>query len=308
MQGGVRPVLRVLHEVVQVDDGAAAAADEADVPHRTDTGGAARGGQGVERRVQCRDGEAAGRAHLAVDVDGKGAGCGDGDGYLVGTEGVVAGEVVADGRAGLRKGHALEEDPVGSLGLYGAVGTDALVYLLLAVAEDGDVHLVALAKDVRVGSLRPVGGAEHVERLVGEQGVAVDVGVVGLGVLGLEDANLGLCLGLLDGGLGYLVGRYRGGKHCRRGGSGVLRPLLGLHGVKDGDDTAAVVLVLRGGDVVDVDALLEEAGTHLGLVKAAPVDLALGERQHGGRLPHDEQGQHQQQCRKKSESLHILFL
>ena len=194
----------VLHILVQVQSAGFAAAGQLDITHGTLSGGAAGCSQGVEHRVEGADGEAALYANLAVDIHGKGTGGADGYHNLVGPEGIVLGQLGADGLASLGQGEALEEDLGGAGGLDGAVGADSLVNLGLGRAEDGDVNLVAFAQDVGVGSLGTVCGAEDIQRLAGKEGVTVNAVTGGRGHVVLGQGFFQGFLGgsLTHGGLG----------------------------------------------------------------------------------------------------------
>ena len=278
------------HVGIQVKATVRAAAAQLYVAHRADGRRPPGGGKGVERGVKGRQGEAALYAHLAVDAHNHRAGRRNGDGYLVLAEQVVARKAGADGRAGLGDRQALEEYLGGTRRLDGTVGVDTLVDLGLGGAEDGDVHLVALAQYVGVGGLGTVSRAEHVHRRAGEQGVPVDVVPGGRGHVVLLQGLLEGCLGggLAGSGLGGILGGGHdlgpaGGGSCGGDlGNGLGRGLLGLHLLDDLHHPALVLGIVGGGNGIHVYAVLQQAGLHLGHRQAALLELGLAHGHDGG--------------------------
>ena len=165
----------VLHELVDVQVGHLAGTGKLDVTHGSHSRRAAGSCQGVECGVESAQGETTLHSDLAVDANVDRAGGADGDGDLVRAEGEELAEFVLDGFAPLRQRHPLEEDLGGTGGLDAAVCTDALVDLGLGRTEYADVYLVTLAKYIGIRRLGSVGGAEHIQVLAREEGMAVDV-------------------------------------------------------------------------------------------------------------------------------------
>ena len=273
----------VLHELVDIQTGDLATTGELDGTHRTHGRGTAGCREGIEGGVQGTEGEAALHTHLAVNAHIHSTGRGDSDGNLIGTIGIMLCQLVLDGGATLCQRHAFEENLGGAGRLDAAVGTDALVYLSLRGAKDGDVNLVALAQHVVVGCLSTVGSAEYIEVFTGEEGVSIDV-VANRGgdmvfLEGFLEGHFGS--GFADGGLRYFC-------RClhfigRRGGGGVAGiSFFGLHLIEDGHHTTLIVFILSGRDVVHVNAVFQEAGTHLGLVESSFLQFGLSHGHHAG--------------------------
>ena len=157
------------------------------------------------------------------------------------------------------------------------------------------MDFVTFTKDVGIRSLGAVSGAENVQGLAGEDGVAVDVISCGRRdiclVKGLFQGALGGCFTYC--GLGNVVRRHRtylddgrGGCRHRRctafssaascGCGLICSGFFRLHRIDDGHNAALVLGIICRRDSVGVDALCHKAGTDLCLSEAALVKFFAG--------------------------------
>ena len=289
----------VAHEFVEVDGFAGGAADKLDGTDRSEIGDAAGCAQGVEGGVEGREGEAPRYFGFTEDVDQYGAGGDDGDGELVGTKQVGVGKGLFDDFAGLCQAKAFQKDAGIAGGLDGAVGCDALLYVGLGGAKDGDVHFVAFTQYVGVGGLGTVGGAEHVEGMVGKYGVAIDGGYC-FGGFGLGDALRGFGSGFFGGGEGDAGGgddAWGSGCGCSGCGGGSLCGgaayvyydcgaffLFGFEFIEGGGDPGLVIGVFCRRNIVYIDAFLQKSSAYFCFGEAAFNEFALGHLHQGGAL------------------------
>ena len=184
-----------------------------------------------------------------------------------------------NGSTSLSHRQSLQEYLRGTRRLNRAISIYALVNLRLRRAEDRDMHLVPLAQDIRIRSLRTIRSAEHIHRRTRKERMAIDI-------IASSRRNFIYHKSILERRLSSRLTRSSlrcipsSGHHIHATRSCSRRiclcsRLLSLHLVQDFHHPTLIVRILRRRDVIHINTVLYQTSTHLRQCQSTSLQLIL---------------------------------